>query len=290
MKRDRAKARAAIEREIVRAARIWERETRRAIDRGYWSPPLRGSGEDKLLRAVRRLRKLPLVLACVLLVACGAEFDSTPAGLFGEHDAGAEGGLPEGAAGAGSSAGAAGAGGSAGLVTADAGLPDGGGGAGSSAGAAGGCATPLPNDCDTATELGAVCSDTKCGAGCAASSPAPAIITSGTGNHWLRVVLEQCAPTCCGGSKIGLELEVPAGTNYDVFVYGRPASGKACGELRPSFSSGGIGAPEKGTIVGQAVDGVCGSGVELEELWLEVRHMAGDTCDEWTLTLSGGCA
>jgi hypothetical protein len=129
------------------------------------------------------------------------------------------------------------------------------------------------NTCPVAENLGAFCGDTSGGFLCAQSHPLRVVATS-TGNRsrWYRGRLNECSTICPASLNGRITLHVPAGVDYDLFVY------SACGRLLGS-SQALAGVTDQYTLSG---GGSLGS--DSFDFYVEVRWFSGATCMPYTLT------
>ncbi len=147
---------------------------------------------------------------------------------------------------------------------------------------ANGCELDLsrtPNTCATAEWVGSNCGDTGSGALCPTASWRSFAVRSGRAGHWFRARVQECSD-CCADVATRITLTVPAGVDYDLFVY------SACGSLTAS-STRGAGATEQVTVR-RGDDCLSGdSGFDYE---VEVRYGSGSSCEPWILGFDGTTA
>ncbi len=138
-----------------------------------------------------------------------------------------------------------------------------------------GCETYL-NDghdgylCGDAISLGSVCGDSGCDSG-------PSV--QGYGEEHYEILVQDCEFEFPPGGEmsVNIELDVPPGLDYDLYVY------SPCDELIAS-STGGHGETEQIRLVWSD-----GSGDDDERFFIEVRYYDANRCDEWRLRTWGGC-
>lgn len=130
-----------------------------------------------------------------------------------------------------------------------------------------------PAMCSQATDLGAFCGDTSCGTLCPATRYRSVITRTGRSSMWFRARANECS-YCSANLVARVNLTVPAGVNYDLFVY-RP-----CGTVVRS-SSAGPGQPDSVEITETDTPTLSDS----FEYFIEVRYLSGASCTPWTLTL-----
>ncbi len=142
-----------------------------------------------------------------------------------------------------------------------------------------GCETDLtasPNTCPDATNLGTICGNTTCGFLCPSSNWEVLATVNGRGGAWYTAELDDCTTICTDNIRGRITLNVPSGADYDLYVY------SACGSLWESSRSG-MGATERVTVSRNDAFGSNSS----YRVWIEVRHNAGESCGDWTLTFEG---
>jgi hypothetical protein len=131
--------------------------------------------------------------------------------------------------------------------------------------------------CNDAVELPAVCGDTYADWLCpTACESGPSV--SDRGERYFRIYLDECSD-CWADMRIRARLISPTGSNYDLYIY------EPCGTLKDS-SENGAGQQDFVTATHTDTAGVGGEG---RTYFLEVRHSSGDSCDNWTLDIKGGC-
>lgn len=137
------------------------------------------------------------------------------------------------------------------------------------------------NNCASATNLGNVCADTRCGAFCASTASAilgPVFNERRT--RWFKVRATECSTGCnVGGMEQSIQVFVPAGVNYDVFVY------SSCGGTLIGQSTNGAGTAE--TIL---ISVPKTTNDDSFDYWVEVRWISGQSCTNYTVqTLGRSC-
>ncbi len=147
-----------------------------------------------------------------------------------------------------------------------------------SGGSSDGCETQLDGiggACADATGIGSVCGDQGGGFLCGSSYCKTGPSTSGYGEKWLKIDVNDCTSICTYSIRLRARLQSPAGMDYDLYLY------DGCGSLVDSSTAGTGGLDE--------VTYSWGSGDD-KTMYLEIRWYAGSTCDEWTLETKGGCS
>jgi len=128
------------------------------------------------------------------------------------------------------------------------------------------------NTCPLADNMGAFCGDRSGGFLCADSRSLRVVATrTGNRSRWYRGRLNECS--VCPSSLNGrLTLRVPAGVDYDLFVY------SACGRL--------IGSSQQlaGITDQYTLEGGGDLGSDSFDFWVEVRWFSGASCLPYTLT------
>lgn len=134
------------------------------------------------------------------------------------------------------------------------------------------------NGCTSATDLGTVCADTRCGAFCASTASAflgPTFADRRT--RWFKARANECSTGCNSGSmEQTIQLFVPAGVNYDVFVY------SACGGALLGQSTNAAGTAE--TIL---INVPKTSGNDSFDYFIEIRWISGQSCGNYGLQILG---
>lgn len=134
-----------------------------------------------------------------------------------------------------------------------------------------------PNTCPAAEDLGSYCGDTACGFLCPGRSLRTVATRTGNRSHWYRGRLNECS-SCPASLSARLALRVPAGVDYDLFVY------SACGRLIGS-SQALAGVTDQFTLSG---GGDFGS--DSFDFYVEVRWFSGASCLPFTLTFEARSA
>lgn len=142
--------------------------------------------------------------------------------------------------------------------------------------------------CPDAMDLGTFDGDTACQAllGCPANDGSWDTFATqrGAGSAWFRARVREDS-TCIADIEHRVQLTVPTGANYDLFVY------RSCGGSSQS-STNGSGQPEE-LVLTEGDNGIVVEGVPVDfddddfDYWIEVRYRSGEACDQWTLTLAG---
>jgi len=132
------------------------------------------------------------------------------------------------------------------------------------------------NTCGSATFLGAACGDGNCPSPfCSSSGPASFASASGNTSRWYRARVTECS-TCLSSLSHSIRLNVPAGIDYDLFVY------SSCGGTLLGSSTNGAGALDIVNITRSdtAAD-------DSFDYYIEIRYQSGASCTNWGLTLIG---
>jgi len=151
--------------------------------------------------------------------------------------------------------------------------PDGGG---TDGGTTGSCASP--NTCPAATDLGTVSGDTG----------ADTKTFQGSGSQWLKVRVSEDDSSVFGVElQMRAELQSPAGTNFNLFLYrAGSSSGQECSAVTTSSTS--TSAFDSASM--SWGEGTISNGNDDDRtVTVEVRHVSG-TCApaaKWTLTVRG---
>ncbi len=144
--------------------------------------------------------------------------------------------------------------------------------------AADGCETSLAsfaNSCSSATFLGTACGDESCGAFCPDADRVLFSSQAARGSKWFRVRMSECSPCSADISHL-INLGVPAGTNYDLFVY------RSCGGALVASSTNTGNSSENLTITQPDT----GSGIDDSfDYYIEVRFISGSSCSNWGLQI-----
>ena len=131
------------------------------------------------------------------------------------------------------------------------------------------------NTCASAQYVGAYDGDRSCGFICGSNTTWDLFHTStARDSRWFRARVREDS-TCSATIEHQVRLSVPAGTDYDLFVY-RP-----CGTLVGSS-----------TLAGNAMEIVTvsqsdGANDDSFDYWVEVRWFSGASCSNWTLQFYG---
>lgn len=131
--------------------------------------------------------------------------------------------------------------------------------------------TASANMCSNAEVLGTFCGDTSCGFLCGSSSTYTPVTRMGRGSRWFRVTMEECS-TCPASLSHQVELTVPMGVDYDLFVY------SACG-TRIGASQELAGITDRLTVTRSESP----ASSDTVSYWIEVRYYGGASCAQWTL-------
>ncbi len=127
--------------------------------------------------------------------------------------------------------------------------------------------------CSTAMDLGAWCGDASCGSLCPSTSYRPVNTRTGRSSQWLRARAIECS-TCPASLRARITLDVPAGVDYDLYVY-RP-----CGTLiARSLALAG----QRDQVEISEADAL--TTIDSFDYYIEVRFTSGGSCSPWTLTL-----
>lgn len=134
------------------------------------------------------------------------------------------------------------------------------------------------NSCPSATDLGTVCADTRCGAFCASTANAfLGPVFSDRRTRWFKARANECSTGCALGSmEQTIQVFVPAGVNYDVFVY------SACGGTLLGSSTNAAGTTE--TIL---ISVPKTPNNDSFDYFIEIRWISGQSCSNYTLQILG---
>lgn len=134
------------------------------------------------------------------------------------------------------------------------------------------------NSCATATDLGTLCADTRCGAFCASTANAVlGPVFNDRRTRWFKARANECSSGCNVGSMDQtIQVFVPPGVNYDVFVY------SSCGGTLLGQSTNGTGVAETILI---SVPKTAGN--DSFDYWIEIRWVSGQSCNTYTLQILG---
>ncbi len=134
------------------------------------------------------------------------------------------------------------------------------------------------NTCPTATYVGSACGDLEKGLGCPDTNYSQFNVKTGRGSAWFRAHVDECSPTCCADLEHRYVLTVPAGADYDLYVY------TACNGDMVDSSTNGQGVTD---TVTPARGDDCGIFDNGGDFLIEVRYFNGSSCANWTLTFEG---
>jgi hypothetical protein len=131
--------------------------------------------------------------------------------------------------------------------------------------------------CGGGVNLGTYDGDTSCGwPGCGSNTGWDLFGTrTGSSSAWFRARVREDS-NCSARIEHRIQLEVPAGVDYDLFVY------RSCGGT-PLSSRGISGADESITV--SSSDSFAGD--DDFDYFIEVRYFSGRSCMPWTLRVSG---
>ncbi len=135
------------------------------------------------------------------------------------------------------------------------------------------------NACGSATNLGSKCGDMTSGFLCPSTSWSTLATRNGRGGYWYSATIEECSG-CCTDLHARVTLTVPAGVNYDLYVY------QPCGTLM-AHSTNGEGATDQVTVTG---NDDCLLDNDSFTIQIEVRFVSGSSCENWTLAVAGTTA
>ncbi len=127
--------------------------------------------------------------------------------------------------------------------------------------------------CATATNLGSWCADVGCGFLCPGTSSRVVATRTGRASAWFRGRSNECS-SCPARLEVIFTLTVPAGIDYDLFVY------SDCGTTVLGRSQLLAGQTDRVTL---SRSGDLGS--DSFNWWVEVRYFSGGSCSPWTLTV-----
>ena len=139
-------------------------------------------------------------------------------------------------------------------------------------------ATP-PTTCAEATDVGSEDGDAACNLilGCPDYTRWDSFGShSGTGSAWFKARATE-GSECSASIEHRVQLTVPAGTNYDLFVY------RSCGGAAAWSSTNAAGLMEE--VQPDHSDGLLSD--DDFDYWVEVRYRSGVVCDQWTLSFEG---
>ncbi len=127
--------------------------------------------------------------------------------------------------------------------------------------------------CTTGANLGSFCGDTSCGTLCPGTSSRVVVTRTGTTSQWFRARAVECS-LCGANTTARVNLSVPTGIDYDLFVY-RP-----CGSL--SGSSVHLAGVADSVSVTESESALSD---DTFDYYIEVRYVSGSSCVPWTLTV-----
>ncbi len=131
--------------------------------------------------------------------------------------------------------------------------------------------------CGAASSAGAYDGDVKCGFLCGSNSGWDRFKTyRGNGSAWFRARVKEDS-NCDARIEHRVILQVPAGTNYDLFLY------RSCGGAPVASSTRGEGQPEQAVV---STSDSWGSTDDFD-YWVEVRLVSGSPCASWSLFFEG---
>ncbi len=131
--------------------------------------------------------------------------------------------------------------------------------------------------CSAATSVGAYDGDTQCGLFCPGNGGWDRFATrTGNGSAWFRARVREDS-NCSARIEHRVRLQVPPGTNYDLFLY------RGCGGSPAASSTRGEGQSESATV---SRSDSFGSDDDFD-YWVEVRLVSGSPCASWTLLFEG---
>jgi hypothetical protein len=137
---------------------------------------------------------------------------------------------------------------------------------------------PTGLTCGGGLDLGAFCGDNACGTFCGSTSYRVVNSRTGRAATWLCARITECS-NCPSRISHRISLTVPAGVDYDLFVYG------PCGTVLGS-SRALAGMPDQveffipDTLISN----------DSRDYFIEVRYYSGASCNNWTLTLEARAA
>lgn len=126
--------------------------------------------------------------------------------------------------------------------------------------------------CAAAPSVGTGCGDVMCDWFCPPTDWSNKATRRGRTSAFYRGSSEECSG-CCANLASRISLTVPAGVDYDLFVY------RSCGSLLDS-SRNAAGRNEE--VILEEVDD-CAGVENVLNYWVEVRHVGGTSCAEWVL-------
>lgn len=132
------------------------------------------------------------------------------------------------------------------------------------------------NTCETAAYLGTACGDSATGISCNGTSHSFYSNRTGRGSAWFRMHMAECSD-CCAYLQHRYRLTVPAGVNYDLYVY------SACNGTLEASSSQGTGMPEE--VTPSFNDNCLSTQYDGRDMLIEIRHVSGSACENWVLQI-----
>ena len=132
------------------------------------------------------------------------------------------------------------------------------------------------NTCTTASDLGSMCADTTCGIFCSGGTGIIGPVVNGNRSAWYKMRATECAGGCPGSLLHTVQLLVPSGINYDLYVY------SSCSGALIGSSTNGAGTNES-VPVAKPRTGADDS----FDYWIEVRYISGSSCTNWMLQIFG---
>lgn len=128
--------------------------------------------------------------------------------------------------------------------------------------------------CAAAPNLGSWCGDVSCGFLCGGTSSRVVATRTGRASAWFRGRTNECS-NCPARVQVVFNLTVPAGVDYDLYVY------DSCTGASIGRSLALAGQPDRVTI---ERGGDLGS--NSFNWYVEVRYVSGNACGNWTLTVN----
>ncbi|MBN8644023.1 MAG: thrombospondin type 3 repeat-containing protein [Planctomycetes bacterium] len=133
------------------------------------------------------------------------------------------------------------------------------------------------NSCTSATDLGSTCGDTRCGFACSGTANAVlGPVFNDRRTRWFKVRANECSSGCTGNMQQTIQVFVPAGVNYDVFVY------SSCGGSLLGSSTNAAGTTESILINVPKT-----TGDDSFDYFIEIRWVSGQSCNNYTLQVFG---
>jgi len=133
-----------------------------------------------------------------------------------------------------------------------------------------------PGTCANATDVGSYAGDTVCGAICGINTDDPHTFSTRTGRgeaFFEATAIEQS--TCIGDIEHRLDLVVPAGVDYDLYVY------RDCVLVASSIAGTGL---QEVLYIDEEDEFVLTDDFTYQ---VEVRWFSGRSCEEWELLFTG---